>query len=359
MRHPTRLLVVLTAVAAPLAAEERTQRFDRDPGWDGHNNRLASPRTVRQDFGLSKGKLGGFLSTAAEPAYFARKLDPRTFDDELSASGTLLCDGPQTHFLLGFFHAGTLNEWRTPNTVALRISPRGSFFYAWLEYCTKDWRAGGDSPRSFPMKRDPKTGRMSLEGFATKKPWKWSLRYDPRGNDGRGVVTATIGDQTAVCHLGDGHKADGATFNRFGLLNVMKHADGGGELWVDHLTINGQRDNLGRPADWEGHNNRRTYTTTDVRPRFDFGFSPTSFAGGDKGELGGLVFRGDCRFPQRMAAYGDRLSELTLDKPLRASGKVCLRRGVTDSTVLLGFYHSKESMTSNPSQSYGLPRGFL
>ncbi|MFO0842251.1 MAG: hypothetical protein U0797_07605, partial [Gemmataceae bacterium] len=33
--------------------------------------------------------------------------------------------------------------------------------------------------------------------------------------------------------------------------------------------------------------------------------------------------------------------------------------GVTDSTVLLGFYHSKESMTSNPSQSFGLPRSFL
>src|SRR5262249_53580823 len=86
----------------------------------------------------------------------------------------------------------------------------------------------------------------------------------------------------------------------------------------------------------------------------------THFAGGkNSGELGGLVFRGDCRFPERMACYGDRLGELTLDKPLRASGKVCLRRGVTDSSVLSGFYHSQDSHNGNPSQENGLPENFL
>jgi hypothetical protein len=60
-----------------------------------------------------------------------------------------------------------------------------------------------------------------------------------------------------------------------------------------------------------------------------------------------------------MASYGDRLHELTLDKPMKASGKVCLRRGVSDSGVLFGFYHSKDSMEVNPSQSSGLPKCFL
>src|SRR5262249_37713914 len=111
---------------------------------------------------------------------------------------------------------------------------------------------------------------------------------------------------------------------------------------------------------WEGFQNRRTYTTTNVRPRFDFGYSPTNHAGGKRaGELGGLVFRGDCRYPEKMASYADRLGELTLEKPLRASGKVCLRRGVTDSTVLFGFFHSEDSMASNPSQDNGLPKCFL
>ena len=36
-----------------------------------------------------------------------------------------------------------------------------------------------------------------------------------------------------------------------------------------------------------------------------------------------------------------------------------MRRGVSDSTVLLGFYHSKDSMEVNDSQSSGWPKGFL
>jgi hypothetical protein len=107
-------------------------------------------------------------------------------------------------------------------------------------------------------------------------------------------------------------------------------------------------------------NNRREYKTTDIRPRFDFGYTPTRHAGGTAaGELGGLVFRGDCRHKDKLAAYGDRLAALTLDKPLKASGKVALRRGVSDSTTLLGFYHSQDSLTVNPAQTSGFPRSFL
>jgi len=75
--------------------------------------------------------------------------------------------------------------------------------------------------------------------------------------------------------------------------------------------------------------------------------------------MGGLFFRGDCRYSARLAAYGDRLSSLTLERPLRASGKVCLRRGVTDSTTLIGFYHSAHSLAVNPSQEFGTPKDFL
>jgi hypothetical protein len=133
-----------------------------------------------------------------------------------------------------------------------------------------------------------------------------------------------------------------------------------GEVWLDDITIDGQLDTLDRHSGWEGLNNRTTYETAEVRPRFDFGYTQTQFAGGQgQGELGGLVFRGDCRYKDRLAAYGDRLSLLTLEKPLKASGKVALRRGVSDSTTLLGFYHSTDSLEVNPSQSSGWPRSFL
>ena len=363
------LVLLLAAWSAP--AEERTEHFDRDPGWDSHNNRATIPeqRTVRQDFGYSRtshaggrvGEVGGFLSGAAEPAYYAQRIPARTFDEVLTASGTLACTGQPFHALIGFFNADTLNEWRTPNTIALRIAGRGDVFFAWVEYATARWRAGGDSPRGFPTERDPGTGRPRLKGFLVRgAPYKWSLAYDPQGNGGAGVITATVGAETAVCHLRAGHKGDGAVFNRFGMLNVMKSADRGGEFWLDDMTVNGKTDDFSKDPGWEGFQNRRTYVSNSVRPRFDFGYSPTQHARGrSAGELGGLIFRGDCRFPERMAYYGDRLAELTLDMPLRACGKVCLRRGVTDSTVLIGFFHATQSMTVNPAQDSGLPKNFL
>jgi hypothetical protein len=373
--HPLTRVVAISLVASwladPLSAGERSQHFDKDPGWDGHHNRAVTPapRPVAQDFGYSNtshagreaGEMGGFITPSAEPAYYAKTIPAATFSNPLSASGTLACTGRPFHALIGFFNAGTLNEWRTPNTVALRVSGRGDVFYAWVEYATKRWRAGGDEPRGFPKRRDPGTGRDVLVGFAAKGAvHRWSLRYDPEGNGGGGVVTATIDDQTAVCHLLPGHKADGATFDRFGLLNVMKSADDGGEVWLDDVTVNGRLEGFDRDPGWDERGNRRRYVTANVRPRFDFGYSQTRHAGGlARGELGGLVFRGDCRDPERMAYYGDRLGTLSLEKPLRASGKVSLRRGVTDSTVLIGFFNARDSMTVNPSQDTGLPRNFL
>jgi len=372
-RLPKRLgaaTVLSCCLIGQAAAEERTQRFDTDPGWDGHNNRATVPaiRTVRQDFGYSRtanaggmaGEIGGFISPAAEPAWYARKLGTKSFNDPLSASGTLLCKSPQFHVLIAFFNAGTVSEWRTANTIALRLIGRGDVFYAYVEYCTSKWRAGGDTPGGFATVRDPKTGRESLRGFKTGVLHQWSLKYDPAGHNGAGTITVTLGGETAVCHIADGHRADGATFDRFGVVPVLKSADAGGEVWLDDVTINGERNDFAKDPGWEGVGNRREYQTADVRPRFDFGYTATRYAGGRaEGELGGLIFRGDCRYPERLAAYGDRLRPLTLDQQLRASGKVALRRGVTDSTVLLGFYHSQDSLEVNPSQSSGLPRSFL
>lgn len=365
------LTVALAAFSAAACGEERSEHFDRDPGWEAHNNRPAMPvdRLIKQDFGYEPsshhvgdlpGEIGGLLTPAAEPAYYAKKIPQRTIADKLSASGKFAFDGQGTHFLLGFFNGSTLNEWRTPNTIALRISVRGDKFLAWLEYCTDRWRAGGDDPLSFPTAVDPKSGKRQLKGFPTKGVHTWSLEYDPAGNDGKGLVTATIDGESAKCNFAADHRADGGTFNQFGLLNVMKSADGGGGVWLDDVTIGGRKEDFRHEPGWEGMNNRRSYSTTIVRPKFDFGFSPTHFAGGQaSGELGGLIFRGDCRYPDRMASYGDRLDELHLDKPLKASGHVSMRRGVTDSTVLIGFFHATDSMAVNSAQNSVLPKCFL
>ena len=361
------LIMIPTSI---VSAAERTAHFDRDPGWDGHNNRATSqpPRTVRQDFGYSRtghcggspGEIGGFSMPASEPAWYAKKIPERTFNEALSASGKLFCEGRQFHLLIGFFNAGKVNEWRTPNSIALRLYGRGDIFYAYVEYTTSRWRAGGDSPGGFAQVPEPGTGRMKFKGFATGAEHRWSLRYDPNGHAGSGSITVTLDDETAICHLDSGHKADGATFNRFGLLNVVKSPDDGGEVWLDDITINGETESFASDPHWDEFQNHRTNATQNVRPRFDFGFSATHFASGTAaGEMGGLIFRGDGRYPNLMAFYGDRLESLSLAKPLKASGKVSLRRGVSDSDVLLGFFHAEHSLESGGTDAIGTPPDFL
>jgi hypothetical protein len=187
------------------------------------------------------------------------------------------------------------------------------------------------------------------------------LTYDPHGNNGRGVVTAKVGNSTAICNLDPSHKADRATFNHFGILNVVKSADSGSEVWLDDVSINGTLvETFTHDPAWNGRNNRRTIPSRIVRPWFDFGFSNTNFAGGlAKGELGGQVFRGDCRDSDRMACYGDRIGPVTLSRPIKASGKVAMTRGVSDSTTLFGFYNSRDSMRKIESQSDGVPQSVL
>ena len=358
------------ALLAPMAwaaatAGQRQENFDKDPGWEGHNNRSARPETIRQDFGWSPGttnaggtpgEIGGFVSPAAEPAYYAKKFPTRTFGDVLTASGLVKVENGGGHTLIGFFNARTLNEWRTPNTVSLRIQQRGDIFHCHLEHCTSKWRAGAGIIGRHDKARD----RMEPKELPCGRVYAFSLEYDPNGKGGSGVVTATLDGDTATYEISPQHKADGAEFNHFGVVNVMKQFDGGGRLWLENVTVNGKREEFGSDPKWDASGNRRTYETRNVRPRFDFGFTPTHYAAGrDAGELGGLFFRGDCRYGERLAAYGDRLNPLTLERPLRASGKISLRRGVSDSTTLIGFYHSARSLTVNPSQQFGTPKDFL
>ena len=68
---------------------------------------------------------------------------------------------------------------------------------------------------------------------------------------------------------------------------------------------------------------------------------------------------GDCRETARMACYGDPVGPLTLDRPLKASGRIAMTRGVSDSTTLFGFYHSQASMRRNETQSDSVPESVI
>src|SRR3954466_14987994 len=76
----------------------KTESFDRDPNWQAHDNRIVPKEypTIVQDFGYSRpnfagkstGEMGGLITRASTPAYYATKIAPKTLDDKLSASGT-------------------------------------------------------------------------------------------------------------------------------------------------------------------------------------------------------------------------------------------------------------------------------
>jgi len=149
-----------------------------------------------------------------------------------------------------------------------------------------------------------------------------------------------------------------AHVNRVGMLNVMKALSKGGEIWLDDVMVDGRmnefaRDRVGRRG------TTGNVESANVRPRFDFGLARRGMRRPSGGELGGLVFPRRLSLRDRLAAYGDRLALLTLDKPLKASGKVSLHRAVSDTTILLRFLSFERQSRVNPSQASGIPRSFL
>jgi hypothetical protein len=349
-------------------AAVRVEHFHTAPAnWEGINNRnLNFPlRMVTQDFGYSasgghiskeQGEIGGIINPAAEPAFYGARLPKRfTMADSFTASGKLLVKSGPGHFLLGFFNSSTINGWRTPNTMVARINPRGNIFHCHIEYCTSQWRAGaGIIGEVLPNKR------LAAKELPCDQVYDWELSYRPNAKELSGLLTMKLVNYTASVTVSSEHSSDGATFTHFGILPVMKAWDNPGEAWISNLIIDGKTVDLKSDPGWEGFNNRKTYQTANTRPRFDFGWSPTHFAGGEnKGELGGLIFRGDCRDPRRMGAFGDKLALLSLGNKLVARGKVAMMGGVSDSTASIGFYNSEHSLKKNSSQDQSIPMDYL
>src|SRR5687767_1327391 len=99
----------------------KTENFDVDPNWDGHNNRSQAipPVQITQSFGYSAGtnraggppgEIGGLITPAGEPASYAKVLPDFSFDDPFSVSGKLNVQVGGGHTMIGFFNSDTLNE---------------------------------------------------------------------------------------------------------------------------------------------------------------------------------------------------------------------------------------------------------
>jgi hypothetical protein len=311
----------------------RREDFDADPKWESYRSQLVpNPAPVtKQDFGYHEsGEVGGWIQRSTTPAWYAKVIRPKTLNDRLFASGKVevRSNSAPCGALFGWFNE-TSRGWRTPNSLVFRLDGNGNTYWVFFEYGTRNWRTGGGA--TFEGRyQTTKTKPFLADGTVHD----WSLRYDPEGDGGNGLITFTFDGTNYLRGLLPGHKADGAEFNRFGIFNLQT-SGGGMEVYFSDLQIDGQREEPGRDPKWEGHGNRAEFADRTIRPLHHFGYSATTNAGGKKGEVGGVIWRDEAP-----AFYATAVGRLTLRDELFASGKLAFTAAASDSGVYFGWFDS-------------------
>jgi hypothetical protein len=166
--------VLATSATAQLV--QINQDFTRDPGWDHYQNRIVGIEmpTVIQDFGWRRtnhtgglGEVGGRVENSRNAAYYALPLGkPLSFNDELSASGTLALRhiGLRGVGYIGFFNSQR-HTWRVWSSMAFRIWEEDGFGQIMFDWMSSDWQARG-AETAILLKPD---GTVH----------KWSFHYEP------------------------------------------------------------------------------------------------------------------------------------------------------------------------------------
>lgn len=344
----------------------KTEHFDRDPGWEGYHNHLVpeDPPIVIQDFGYSathfagraKGEVGGRVQRSTTHAAYAEKIAVKTLDDPLSASGTfaLTASSGNSGLFFGWFNARQPGGGRPMNSLGLDMDCEGSGARLAVRMITGTNRTCGTFITPFiPGKYRP----TPIRADGTR--YSWTLEYDPRANQGDGQFRFTLTSQGGrpeefegkpfTVNLPPGFQREGATFDRFGLSNMMK-SGGAVTIYFDDLQYDGKTEDFSRDPGWVGSGNRVTFQDPEQAGAHNFGFrARTNGAGGAVGEVGGDFWRTD----KDWGYYADRIGPLTLDDPLKASGKVRLEVGAPDSDMRIGWFRSPTKSRGRPPAEAG------
>ncbi len=207
-----------------LAIDGAREDFSADPGWEGRGNRIRfEERVVRphHDFGHRKtshaggkpGEVGGVMwrieSTRPQNAgYYGAPIGPLSLDWELSASGKvcLRAASSDSGILVGWFNSLTYIGAPPPNFLGIFIEgPSRIGHYVRPAYGTSDDVKGvmGSGPIIRP------------DG----KGHDWTLRYDPRANEGRGRIVMTLDGHSVSMDLKVEARKGNAAFDRFGFVS--------------------------------------------------------------------------------------------------------------------------------------------
>jgi len=335
------LVAALLSQSQAQDSSRRFEEFTSDPQWESYRSRLLPERlpVTRQDFGWrntlhgdgTRGEIGGWIQRSLTPASFAKAIATRTLNDRLSASGkfSVTRDDSSSGTLFGWFHE-TSRGWRTPNSLVFRLDGNGGKYWVFYEYGTRHWLTGGAG--CFEGDRYQTTPTRPFKADGTTH--MWSLDYDPDGANGNGLMTFVLDGKIYTLPLAAGHKADGAVFNRFGVMNVQTTGSGM-EVAFRDLRLDGQSIDLSSDAGWKAQGNRVEFKDRHMRPFHDFGWTATSKAGGKDGEIGGIIWR-----DEKPAYYAARVGPLGLDDELFASGRIAFNGAGSDSGVYLGWFNS-------------------
>jgi RNA polymerase sigma factor (sigma-70 family) len=340
----------------PATTQVKEQAFDRDPGWESFNNRIVPRRipTVTQGFGYSpthfagknKGEIGGLVTRSTTPAYYADPIAVKTLNDRLTAAGTfaLTTTSGNSAVFFGWFNAAQPGGGRPRNSLGLYLEGekdrdgKGARLAVRLVAGTNRTCEACVTPDIGPQRPTP----IRTDGTR----YTWTLDYDPAASGGNGRFQFIIqGDRGTpedwegrpfTVDLPAGFKQEGASFDRFGLMNLMKPGNAM-TIWFDDLRYDGKAEDFAADRGWEGSGNHATFPDPVQPGSHDFGFSATtSFAGGAPGEIGGTFWRVGTGY----GYYADRIGPLTLADRLEARGRVVLKVGAPESDMYLGWFSS-------------------
>lgn len=315
---------------------------------------------------------------------------------------------------LGFFNHER-QGWRPWSTMAMRVVSHRDKTHLYIDYTSGLWNAGAaETEIEFPTDGSEHTWKFSYDPDKTRPPWT-DLRlrsylitsrrpveeileigkktepdltmaalekrldaardlglvtYLERGRkrhfqlkqdkaELKGEVSMQLDDGPVLKTYLDAKVRDQpVVLDRFGIYNMqIYHA--GLIFFVSDLVLNGRKIDLSKDPGWEGKGNRATFVERDFQ-RQNFGYSPdTQFAGGKKGEIGGQFYNVEPVDPLH-GYYADDVGAMTLEDPIRFSGRISFTEGSTDAGMFFGYFRAEDEKVTLPpnadSKASGWPQ---
>jgi hypothetical protein len=213
----------MTAYFDDLEYSGRAQDFSQDPNWDSAGNHVTYQATDvggAHNFGFSNtshaggkpGEVGGTFWRTDHWGYYADRVGSLSFDDRLEARGRVVLSvgAPDADMCFGWFRPDGGGPSPDKAGVFLGIKVGGPTRVG--HYFLPMFAVNGQ------LRGLPDSGPVLAPG----KAYKWSLVYDPAANEGRGAITARLGDQAVTHNLRPGQKAraSDARLSHFGMLSI-------------------------------------------------------------------------------------------------------------------------------------------